>query len=240
MISIVIPTLNEEKDIEKTFLSLRELNICDYEIIVSDGRSRDKTIEIAKKYNAKVVIYEGTKRQTISSARNLGASVAKGDYFVFLDADVTIPNINDFFKKTLALFESQKKLVALTARIKILPEFETLSDKIILATFDYLNFLSNNILGMGTASGEFQMIRASVFKKLKGYNENIAVAEDVDMFKRLSKEGKTRIEMSLSVMQTGRRVHKIGWAKLLFQWSINGLLVRFFKRSFYSVWEEIR
>jgi glycosyltransferase involved in cell wall biosynthesis len=240
MISIIIPTLNEEKDIEKTFLSLKELNVCDYEIIISDGRSRDKTIEIAKKYGAKVVIYAGEKRQTISNARNLGARVATGDIFLFIDADVTIPDINNFFLKVLKIFEKNKKLVALSVRMRVLPEMETRTDRIIYFIFDYLNFLSNNIFHMGTAYGEFQMMRALTFKKLKGYNEAIAVAEDVDMFKRLSKEGRTKVEMSLCVFQTGRRAHKVGWTKLLFDWSLNGISVRLFKRSFNSVWEEVR
>ena len=99
MLSIIIPTLNEEKSIEKTLQSIKELKDYDYEIIISDGKSKDKTVEIAKKYDAKVIVYEGTIRQTIGGGRNLGASIASGDFFVFLDADVTIPDINNFFKK---------------------------------------------------------------------------------------------------------------------------------------------
>lgn len=241
MISIIIPTLNEEKTIEKTLQSLRELsNDYNHEIIVSDGRSTDRTIEIAKKYNTKIVVYDDTIRQTISNARNLGASVASGDIFVFLDADVTIPDINAFFKKALDLFNKEEKLVGLTVRIKVLPESETLTDKIILGTFDYVNLFLNNVLRFGGASGEFQMIRASTFKKLTGYNEKIVVAEDIDMFQRLAREGKTKIEMSLKIMHTGRRAHKVGWPKLLWEWSINGLSVLIFNHSFRKVWEEIR
>src|SRR4051812_47233932 len=96
-LSIIIPTLNEEKILEKTLLHLRELHDIPYEIIVSDGKSKDKTIEIANKYADKVVVYEGEKRQTIGMGRNLGASVAQGDFFVFLDADMYVPDINDFF-----------------------------------------------------------------------------------------------------------------------------------------------
>lgn len=240
MISIIIPTLNEENTIENTLRSLKELSDHDYEIIVSDGKSKDKTIEIAKKHGAKVIIYEGDARQTISHARNLGASKATGDFFVFLDADVIIPDINNFFKKALSLFEAQKKLVGLTTRIKVHPELETLADKFILSIFDYINLFLNNILGFGGASGEFQMIRASAFRKLKGYNEQISVAEDVEMFQRLAREGKTRIEMSLKVMHPGRRAHKVGWPKLLFEWSMNGLSVLIFKRSYDKIWKEIR
>ena len=240
MLSIIIPTLNEEKTIENTLQHLKMLRDCDYEIIISDGRSKDKTIEIAKKYGAKVIVYGGTVRQTIAGGRNLGASIASGDFFVFLDADVIIPDINKFFKKAISLFENQKDLVGLTVRFKVLPELETLADKIIFTINDYLLFISNSITRIGGAGGEFQMIRADIFKKQKGYNEKITVCEDVELFQRLARVGKTKIEMSLKIMHTGRRAHKIGWPKLLSQWFINGASVTFFKRSFSTTWKEIR
>ncbi len=240
MISIIIPALNEEKTIEKTLRSILELKDYEYEIILSDGRSKDKTIEIAQKLGAKVIQYEGTIRQTISNARNLGASIANGDFFVFLDADVIIPDINNFFKKALHLFENEEKLAGLAVRIKVLPELETRADKFIFFVFDHLFLFYNNIIGFGGASGEFQMIRSTFFKKLKGYDETLSAAEDVEMFQRLAKAGKTRSELSLRVMHTGRRAHKIGWPKLLSQWIANGVSVFLFKRSFNQVWEEIR
>ncbi len=240
MISIIIPTLNEEKDIENTIKSLQKWSGHEYEIIVSDGRSKDRTIEIAKKYGVKTIIYSGTARQTISSGRNLGASLASGEFLVFLDADVVIPDINNFFKKVLNLFGKNEKLVGLSVRTKVFPEMETWADNIIFTVNDYLLFFSNNILGSGRASGEFQMIRASVFKKLKGYNEKIAVCEDVEMFQRLAKEGKTTIEMSLNILHTGRRAHAIGWPKLLFKWITNGTTVTIFNRSVDKIWEESR
>jgi glycosyltransferase involved in cell wall biosynthesis len=232
--------LNEEKVIEDTLKSLRELKDYAYEIIVADGGSKDKTVEIAIKNNARVVIHKGPTTQTISSNRNLGASIAIGDFFVFMDADTIIPDINIFFKKALALFESQKKLVGLSVRIKVYPAIETLSDKIFFTTNDCILFISNNIFGSGRSSGKFQMIKASVFKKLKGYNEKIVVCEDVELFQRVAREGKTRIEMSLNITHTGRRAHEIGWPKLLLKWWMNGMSVSIFNRSFNTTWEEIR
>lgn len=240
MISIIIPTLNEEKTIERTLKSLKALTDFDYEIIISDGKSTDKTIEISKKYGTKVIIYDGTIRQTISNGRNLGASIASGEFLVFIDADVIIPSINNFFKKTLTLFEKEEKLLGLSVSIRFFPELETWTDKFILSTFNYINFCWNNIFGIGGASGEFQMIRASAFKKLRGYNEKIVAAEDVEMFRRLALSGKTKIEMSLKILHPGRRAHKIGWPRLLWQWSLNGLSVLLFNHSFNSVWEEVR
>ncbi len=240
MISIIIPTLNEEKTIGNTLESLRRLSYCDYEIIISDGKSKDRTIEIAKKYGAKIIIYKGATRQTIGGGRNLGASIASGEFFVFLDADVIIPDINNFFTKAINIFKNQKELVGLTVCIKVLPELETLPDRVIFSMINYLNFFLNNVFHWGNAGGEFQMIRASVFRKLKGYNKKLVAGEDNDMFQRLTREGKTRIEMSPKVMHTGRRAHKIGWPRLLLTWYVDWLSVLLFNRSFSTIWKEVR
>ncbi|MEM5873123.1 MAG: glycosyltransferase, partial [Candidatus Aenigmatarchaeota archaeon] len=66
-ISVIIPTYNEEKYIEDTLLSIKYQRFnYPYEIIVSDSNSKDKTIEIAKKYANKIII---TKKRGISIGR---------------------------------------------------------------------------------------------------------------------------------------------------------------------------
>lgn len=239
-ISIIIPTLNEEKIIEKTIQNLRNLKDISYEIIISDGKSTDKTIEIAKKYADKVVVYDGKTRQTIGMGRNLGAQQATGDFLVFLDSDLYIPNINQFFNKTIENFKKDKKLVALTVCLKVFPEVATLSDKVIFKIVNYIFFFFNNVFHTGGASGEFQMIRADIFNKLGGYNETLAAAEDNELFVRLAKVGRTHIEMSLFILHTSRRAHKIGWPKLLSSWLRNHFSMVMYKKSWNQVWEEVR
>ena len=84
------------------------------------------------------------------------------------------------------------------------------------------------------------MIKAAIFKKLGGYNENLAAGEDNDMFQRLAKKGRTRIDMSLTVLHLGRRAHKTGWPKLIFSWTTNWFSALIFNNSASKVWEEIR
>jgi glycosyltransferase involved in cell wall biosynthesis len=239
MISFVIPTLNEGKAIENTLKCLKGYS-GECEIIVSDGGSHDDTVAIAKKYTDKVVVYEGAKKQTIAGGRNAGALIAKGDFLVFLDADVTIFDIDDFFKKAHANFEKRKKLVALTVGYKILPENETLADKVIFKILS-LNFvLFNNYLHVGVSGGEFQMIKRKSFEYVHGFDERLVAAEDGDMFSRLGKIGRTRCDISLSIYHSGRREHAIGWPKLLRQWMSNYLMVQLFRRSVSKEWEQIR
>jgi len=240
MISIIIPTLNEEKILKKTLSALKELFITEYEIIVSDGDSNDRTLEIAKTHAHQVITHTLPARQTIAQGRNAGAATAKGDYLVFIDADVFIPDINNFFSVALELFEVNTKLVALTVFLKVLPEHVTLSDKLFFSVVNRSYQFLNNVLHIGAASGEFQMIRTATFKKVNGYNPSLVAGEDNDMFARLSKVGQTKIEVDLHVMHTSRRAHAIGWNKLLSLWIMNLAYGKILKRSFSKEWKVIR
>ena len=238
MISIVIPTLNEEKIIEETLKTLKEFK-GEIEIIVSDGKSKDKTVEIAKKYTDKVIVYNDIKRQTIGKGRNDGAAVAQGEYLVFLDADVHIVNPTEFFEKAVKVFEADKKIVAITTYIKVFKEFETTSDKIIWWCLNSSYILFNNIIGMGGASGEFQLIKKEAFVKVGGFNELLIGGEDHELFRRLAKIGKTRFAKNLTVYHTGRRGHKLGWPKFVGVLILASLPV-FIKKYFLKEWKEVR
>jgi glycosyltransferase involved in cell wall biosynthesis len=81
MISAVILTKNEEKNIEEC---LRGLSWCDEKIVIDDN-STDKTVEIAKKMGAKV--YTHAVKNDFSQQRNFGLEKAKEDWVLFVDAD---------------------------------------------------------------------------------------------------------------------------------------------------------
>jgi len=83
MISVIIPALNEEKSIENCLISIENQDFDDFEIIVVDGSSRDRTVEIAEKY-ARVI---KQRSSTIGGARREGAMAASGDTLAFTDAD---------------------------------------------------------------------------------------------------------------------------------------------------------
>lgn len=240
MISFIIPTLQEEAVIEKLLKNLKELTLSDSEIIVSDGGSTDKTTVIAKNFADKVVENLSGQRQTIAEGRNAGAAAAVGDYLVFIDADVFIYDINNFFQQALNFFNQQKDLVALCVFLRVFPEQATLADKFFFFLANYQKVLLNNIFHSGSATGEFQMIATRAFKRLGGFNNGLAVSEDDELFGRLAQIGATKIATNLCVYHTGRRAHKIGWFKLLMLWWINLFYIKVFKRSFSKQWEVIR
>jgi glycosyltransferase involved in cell wall biosynthesis len=240
VLSIIIPTLNEEKAIKRTLSALvRGIKSINYELIISDGGSTDNTLKIAKKYADRIIENKSGKRQNIAIGRNIGGRAAKGKYLVFLDADVSVPSPEKFFKKVISLFEKQKEFVGIIPRMRVSPN-ETFADKIVFGIGNIMFYVQNNWLGSGGAAGECQMMRASAFRKLRGYNEKIVVCEDQEMFSRLGKIGKTRLEWSLCVTHTGRRAKKIGWPKLLKQWILNYLSLKLFKKSVTNEWKVVR
>ena len=84
MLSIVIPTFNEEKYLPKLLESLKKQTFQQYEIIVADNNSKDNTRQLAKKYGCNVI---GGGLPGI--ARNKGANTANYD-LLFLDADIIL------------------------------------------------------------------------------------------------------------------------------------------------------
>ena len=239
LLSIIIPTLEEGAFLERTLQGLQELSL-PHEIIVSDGGSADQTLEVAKRYTDKVVVWSESRRQTFGEAKNAGAALATGKFLVFIDADVTIEKPDTFFTKTISDFEKNSNLVAMTVSLKPWLENHSLADALFSAPLNIWYIISNNLLHYGNASGEFQMIRAEAFKKLGGYREDLAGGEDTDMFNRLSKLGRTRSHWQLYVRHSCRRAHKTGWLKLYWMWIRQGFSVLLLSRTAYKEWTVVR
>lgn len=89
-ISVVVPTLNEEKYLATCLKSLNNQTIPrkEYEVIVSDGGSSDRTVKIAKQHGARVVV---CKKKGISTGINAGIRAAKGDIIAVTHADSICP-----------------------------------------------------------------------------------------------------------------------------------------------------
>lgn len=82
--SIVIPVYNVEDYIERCLESIKKQTFKDYEVIVVDDGCTDKSIEIAKQYDVKII---KTEHVSVSEARNVGVKHTKGEYLIFLDSD---------------------------------------------------------------------------------------------------------------------------------------------------------
>jgi glycosyltransferase involved in cell wall biosynthesis len=239
--SIIIPTLNEEKLLPNLLKQLSNPEYkekYDYEIIVSDGGSKDSTVEIAHKYSDIVKVHSGNKRQNIAEGRNIGADCANSDIFIFFNGDIIIPDIDYFFNYVENEFLNSKYL-AMTCTVKVFPEEEIIADKIFQLIYNtYFRFL--NFIGVGMGRGECQVIRKEIFYRYSGYDENLAAGEDFDLYKRIRKEGKILFSRNLIIFESPRRFRKLGYKNVSWVWIKNGFSVFFKGKAISKEWEQIR
>lgn len=85
--SVIIPLYNKEHYVKKTIESVLRQTCLDYEIIVVDDGSIDRSLEIAQSVKSEKIHIITQKNQGVSVARNTGIENAKGTYIAFLDAD---------------------------------------------------------------------------------------------------------------------------------------------------------
>ena len=239
-ISVIIPTLNEEKLLEKTLSQFTDeiKNKFRIEIIVTDGGSTDKTLSIAKKYSANVVENSSHLKQNISIGRNCGAEKASGAILVFLNADTQIQNVELFFSEMQTTLQKEN-VVGMTSFVRVNQEEEIFSDKLFHTFFNYY-FWFLNVIGIGMGRGECHILSKKMFEELGGYNEEFAAGEDFDLFARLRKKGKIRFLKSSLIYESPRRYRKFGYGKILALWFRNAFSVLFLKKSHSKEWEVIR
>lgn len=238
-ISIIIPTLREEQFLERTLKNFEGLAL-PHEIIISDGGSTDATLAIARRYTDKVTVWDKPERQTFGAAKNAGALVATGKYLVFIDADVTVPNPEQFFKEMIALFERNPKLVASTVPLKPWIENRSWVDAFFCAPLNWFYIISNNVFHSGNSSGEFQMVHADTFKRIGGFSEKLAAGEDNELFRHLAVIGHTMSYRKLCVRHSLRRAHKLGWLRTYGIWIKNGISVSLRGKAAYKEWSVVR
>lgn len=241
MYSIIIPTLNEERLLPAIMEQLADAALkskYNYELIVSDGGSSDKTIDIARKFADKICLNEHGKAQNIAIGRNVGAKAASGDILIFLNGDVTIEDSQKFFRFVENSFKNSNFL-AMTCSVKIPPDQEILSDKFFHGFYNiYFNFL--NVIGVGMGRGECQIIRRNIFEKLKGNNEVLAAGEDFELFTRIRRLGKVLYSKELVIFESPRRYRKLGYFNVTFSWLKNSFSVVVKNKSISKEWEQVR
>ena len=203
--SIVIPTLNEEKYIGGLLDSLVKQTFKDFEVIVIDGRSKDKTKEKVMEYQNDLDIrFVVAPKRGVGFQRNYGLKYVNSGDLIFFDADVTIEK--DFLEKIDKYLEN-KPVDVLTSW------FEPASDK----KRDRLIYGINNVYLEAIkhisprSGGAFIYIRKEPFLKVGGFSETIVLGEDWDLIKRLDKYGcKYRRVKKPAIKVSVRRLEKEG------------------------------
>jgi len=183
-ISIIVPAFNEEKLIERSLQSIRSAATAffqagwEYEIIVCDNNSSDRTGEIARAQGARVC-FEPVNQ--ISRARNAGAAGAEGEWLVFIDAD-SFPSAQ-LFAETVAEIQSGR-CVGGGATVEL-----DQSVGCAVGAICAWNCLSRWQRWM---AGSFIFCEARAFRELGGFSRELFVAEEIDFSKRLNRMARSR------------------------------------------------
>lgn len=105
-LTIILPTYNNQKTLDECLKSIfcQKFPKKDFEVLLIDGGSDDKTLEIAKKYPVKILHNE---KRVEEAARILGINIAKGKIIGFVDADNVLVG-NDWLEKMIFPFEDER------------------------------------------------------------------------------------------------------------------------------------
>ena len=198
MISIIIPTFNEEKQLPKLLKCIKNQTYRHYEVIIADAKSKDKTKFIAKNFGCRIV-----QGGSPAVGRNNGAKAARAGLLVFLDADAMIGN--DFLRRSL---DEIKNDSLDAAGVKITPQTNKTLDKIFLGFFNIWAVASQYFYPHAIGACIFS--RKWLHDKIEGFDESIAIAEDMDYVKRCSKHGKFRILKNVKLQFSMRRYEHYG------------------------------
>lgn len=234
-ISVVIPALNEEKLIGRSLQALREQNFSlNYEVIVVNGPSTDKTEKIANTYADKVI---NITIANVSHARKMGFKAARGEIIATTDADVFVPK--NWLAQIYAVFHMHPKIIAITGPYKFINnEFlNIISGPVRLFTRAFHKLIT----GTELMSGNNSAFRKSYYLRSGGFNPNITGLEDVELAMRLKHLGQICYLPALLVSTMDRR-----FRNRIFRHVFRTLLPTYFKRVVLrttdkdSVWPIIR
>ncbi len=178
LVSIIIPTKNEEKNIKACLQSLKSQTYPskNLEIILVDNFSTDKTTEIAKPFIFR--LYQiGPERST---QRNFAAQKARGQYLLFLDADMTASP--DLIKTTISVFQKNPKLIAAYLPEKIIGQ----------GYWGQVRAFERSFYS-GTPIDGLRFFTKKAFLKSAGFDEKLHAFEDWDLDKRVKVLGQSTL-----------------------------------------------
>lgn len=197
-LSVIIPTLNEIAFLPCLLDALTKQTRRADEIIVADAGSTDGTDELAKSYGARII-----PGGTPAVGRNAGARAAKGEYLLFLDADVVPPP--DFIALLLEEFE-QRELATATCFITGLDENPL--DRLICGGTNFYIWMTQPV--SPHASGFCILAKRAIHEALGGFDESLVMSEDIDYARRARRLGKVGVITSIYIPVSMRRIGKEG------------------------------
>lgn len=207
IVSVIIPAINEEASIGRTLEAISRLvNVS--EVIVVDGGSSDKTVEIVENFKgSKPIKLVTTSQANRGKQLNEGSKHAAGDVFWFVHADT-------------------RPVQGCAKQIKELMRYEEIAGGSFKVIFDgkgkwsrFLTWLYPQLRSIGLVYGDSAFfVRRTAYEKIGGFRD-LPLFEDVDLYKRLLKKGKF-VYVELPVTTSARRFENGSFLWTFLRWSI--------------------
>jgi glycosyltransferase involved in cell wall biosynthesis len=169
--SVLIPAYNEERfvaaTIDSVHRSFSEIGWQSYEIVVCDNNSTDRTAEIARTARARVVF---EPHNQISRARNAAAKAARGQRFIFLDADTQLNQAT--LRATIAALESGRAGAG-GAVVQLESEGVGPGGRLLVQTWNVISRTAK------LAAGSYVFCRRNAWLETGGFDEQLYVSEEI-------------------------------------------------------------
>ena len=210
LVSIITPSYNSGKFIERAILSVKEQDYPNIEHIIVDGKSSDNTLDIIQKYEKSYNLKWISEKDSGSvEAMNKGFTMAKGDIVAWLDAD-NYYNLG-VIKKVAELFSQNPELEVIYGNVSIFSNGRNRLHIPVHPT-DFNTALLKGCSAIPPQPGAF--FKKKLFFKVGSFDPTYKIAYDYDFWLRLLKE-KPKIKY-LPICFGNFRVHKEGLSSNFF------------------------
>lgn len=210
-LSVIIPTLNEERHVGSLLSDVAAQTREPDEVLVVDAGSTDETVTVVRRFPFARLL---SGRAPVACGRNLGGCEAKGDVLVFLDADVRLPE--RFFESFLEEFERRSLDVACPL---YLPYRSTRAVEAFHAVFNLVTRVSQRALPSG--AGHCIALRKEVFRGSRGFDPDLKF-DDIELIRRLSRGRRFGI-VEQRVFVSDRRYREQGLPRMVMKYALMGL-----------------
>jgi glycosyltransferase involved in cell wall biosynthesis len=187
LVSIIIPTYNRSQTILRAVHSVLNQTYQNFELIIVDDGSSDETEELVKSLDNSIastrkIIYLKTQNGGVSKARNLGASIARGEWLTFLDSD------DEWLPEKLNLqldflINNPHQQVAYTQEIWIRNGVRVNPR---ITHQKYSGQIFDKCVQQCFIAPSSLIIKKSLFSELNGFDEEFVVCEDYDLWLKIS------------------------------------------------------
>jgi len=197
LVSIIMPTYNQEDFIGEAIESVQRQTLEDWELIIINNYSNDRTLNVIAGFNDKrIIVYNFSNNGVIASSRNLGLRSANGEYIAFLDSDdLWVP---DKLERQVKFLSSDKSALLCSSNCDQFP----IGQRNVLKKFKSGYITPNALLKRNEIINSSVLMKRSVIEKVGFIDESpgLKAVEDYDYWIRIAFKFKKSLFLMKNVL----------------------------------------